>query len=52
MEFIPYTQAIELNPTKIYEQAKEMERQQNQNEFERGFLKYADTLQNILNKKL
>lgn len=33
-------------------QALEMEKKQNLNEFERGFLKCADTLQNILNKGL
>lgn len=35
-----------------YKEALEMEKQQQQNEFERGYLKCADTLQNILNKKL
>lgn len=32
--------------------ALEMEKQQNENEFERGFLKCADTLQFILDKGL
>lgn len=43
---------IKLNPTKIYEQALKMEKEQNQNEFERGYLKCADTLQFILDKGL
>ena len=43
---------IKLNPTKIYEQALKMEKQQYEKEFERGFTKCADTLQNILNKGL
>lgn len=33
-------------------QALEMEKKQNENEFERGFLKCADTLQFILDKGL
>ena len=32
--------------------AQEMEKEQNQNEFERGYLKCADTLQFILDKGL
>ena len=36
----------------IIQQALELEKEQNQNEFERGFTKCADTLQNILNKGL
>ena len=35
-----------------YNEALELEKEQNQNEFERGFTKCADTLQNILNKGL
>ena len=35
-----------------YQEALEMEKEQNQNEFDRGFTKCADTLQNILNKGL
>jgi hypothetical protein len=36
----------------LIQQALELEKEQNQNEFERGFTKCADTLQNILNKGL
>ena len=35
-----------------YKEALKLEKEQNQNEFERGYLKCADTLQNILNKGL
>ena len=40
------------NLDELFQQALELEKEQNQNEFERGFTKCADTLQNILNKGL
>jgi hypothetical protein len=36
----------------LFQQAKKMEKQQLHNEYERGFLKCADTLQFILDKGL